>query len=350
MNDTHPTPRVRMLDIARKLGVSQPTVSRALGGDPRISEAVRRRVQEAAQDLGYQPDPMLSALAHYRRSRGPIANAGTLAWINGWPDPAGLRRFREFDLYWQGASEEARRAGYRLEEFILDENLSPRRLQSVLLARNIRGILIPPHQACPDWGEFRWSEFCVVRFGYSIANPRVHLVTSDQLTDGLIAVESIRARGYRRIGLVTSARAHTRFPAGYLTAQMNMDTALRIPPLVLREADADADLQQLSGWLEEYAPDAILTGNAPLRDMLSRLDWRVPQDVALAALSVLDGNADAGIYQNSDEIGRAAVQLLISLIHHDQRGIPPLCREVLVEGKWQDGSTLPDRTRHRKNR
>jgi len=32
----------------------------------------------------------------------------------------------------------------------------------------------------------------------------------------------------------------------------------------------------------------------------------------------------AGIYQNPDEIGTAAVQLLISLIHHNQRGIPEI--------------------------
>jgi hypothetical protein len=58
---------------------------------------------------------------------------------------------------------------------------------------------------------------------------------------------------------------------------------------------------------------------------------------------VLDGNADAGIYQNSLEIGRAAVQLLISLIHLNQLGIPEVCREVLIEGRWQDGRTLPPR-------
>ena len=67
----------------------------------------------------------------------------------------------------------------------------------------------------------------------------------------------------------------------------------------------------------------------------------MPEDIGLAAFSVLDGNADAGIYQNSEEIGRAAVQLLISLIHHNEHGVPEVCREVLAEGQWQDGSTLP---------
>jgi LacI family transcriptional regulator len=41
--------------VALAAGVSQPTVSRALRDDPRVSEATRRRVVAAARDLGYVP-------------------------------------------------------------------------------------------------------------------------------------------------------------------------------------------------------------------------------------------------------------------------------------------------------
>lgn len=40
-------------DVARLAGVSQPTVSRALRGDPKISDATRTRVRTAAAELGY---------------------------------------------------------------------------------------------------------------------------------------------------------------------------------------------------------------------------------------------------------------------------------------------------------
>jgi LacI family transcriptional regulator len=40
-------------DVARLLGLSQSTVSRALRGDPRVTEATRQRVVEAAKELGY---------------------------------------------------------------------------------------------------------------------------------------------------------------------------------------------------------------------------------------------------------------------------------------------------------
>lgn len=40
-------------DVARLAGVSQPTVSRALRGDSRVADATRRRVLDAADQLGY---------------------------------------------------------------------------------------------------------------------------------------------------------------------------------------------------------------------------------------------------------------------------------------------------------
>jgi DNA-binding LacI/PurR family transcriptional regulator len=60
-------------------------------------------------------------------------------------------------------------------------------------------------------------------------------------------------------------------------------------------------------------------------------------------MSVVGGNADAGIYQNSEEIGRAAVLLLISMIQDNDRGIPALHREILVPGGWVDGGSMPGR-------
>jgi LacI family transcriptional regulator len=57
-------------DVARAAGVSQPTVSRALRGDPRLSEATRRRVVEAAEALRYVPSQRGRSLA--TRSTGQI--------------------------------------------------------------------------------------------------------------------------------------------------------------------------------------------------------------------------------------------------------------------------------------
>jgi LacI family transcriptional regulator len=46
---------VRMKDVAERAGVSAATVSLALAGDPRISEATRRAVERTAAEMGYRP-------------------------------------------------------------------------------------------------------------------------------------------------------------------------------------------------------------------------------------------------------------------------------------------------------
>lgn len=58
--------RPTSFDIARKAGVSQPTVSRALRGDPTISPITRRRVEFIARELGYKVDKNASNLRGQR--------------------------------------------------------------------------------------------------------------------------------------------------------------------------------------------------------------------------------------------------------------------------------------------
>jgi len=56
-------------DVARAAGVSQPTVSRALRGDPRVAEVTRRRVARAAARLAYVPSERGRSLSTRRSGR-----------------------------------------------------------------------------------------------------------------------------------------------------------------------------------------------------------------------------------------------------------------------------------------
>ncbi len=56
-------------DVARLAGVSQPTVSRALRDDSRVSEATKARVRDAARLLGYVPSEAGRALSSGRTRR-----------------------------------------------------------------------------------------------------------------------------------------------------------------------------------------------------------------------------------------------------------------------------------------
>lgn len=55
-----------IVDIAKALGISPATVSRALNDNPRISEATRQRVKAMAKEMGYRHNSMASSLRNRR--------------------------------------------------------------------------------------------------------------------------------------------------------------------------------------------------------------------------------------------------------------------------------------------
>src|SRR5215217_2072631 len=141
-----PVPRrVSLREIARQLGVSHVTVSLALRDSPQISAAMREKVKQLAEELGYRPDPMLSALSSYRLGKVEPSFRAVIGWINSWPEPEQLRAHEEFDAYWKGASTAAGKLGYQLEEFRVGKALSPARLHQILSTRGVQGLLLPPH-------------------------------------------------------------------------------------------------------------------------------------------------------------------------------------------------------------
>lgn len=330
-----------MRDIAQKLGVTHSTVSLALRGDPRISAERREAVKATAEAMGYRPDPVMTAFTRYRGGKRPARIRDVLIWLNLWDSKTGLQGFREFAAYWRGARAAAERHGYHLEDMHWDGSASTGRLDTILRTRNVGGILLPPVHHQPDLARLSWGEFSFVRFGYSIKGLPGHIVTSDQLGDALMAFEKIRATGYERIGFVAHSHAFTRFAAGVAIGQLALRDSLRVPGIVLPEKDAE---KALRSWVARHRPDAILSDIPGIKALLGRAGLHVPRDMGLAVTSVLDCDADAGINQNSEEIGRVAVETLVSLIYNHERGFPRHIREVLVAGDWVDGSSLPPRT------
>ncbi|MBB5353454.1 DNA-binding LacI/PurR family transcriptional regulator [Haloferula luteola] len=343
-----PTPprrtRVSLRDIAKQLGVSHVTVSLALRDHPRISQKTRERIKAEADQLGYRPDPMLSALANYRRNKSSAPISSSIAWINAWRKPDELRAHREFDAYWRGASRAAEKFGYRLDEFRVGKECSPKRLHDILTARGIRGLLLPPQYPLPDWGDFPWKEYATVRFGRSLATPRTHLVTSDQSANTMLAFEEMRARGYRRIGFVTDEanmrRGHV-FEAGFLLAQRTVDPVERVEILSLEHIPAKDQPDRIVAWIRGEKVDALFTDLPDIPDLLAKAGLEVPANIPLAVTSVLDARADAGIDQHPEEIGRVGFLMLNSLINDRAQGIPRIFRQILVEGSWVDGKSLP---------
>ncbi len=342
--------RVSLRDIAKELEISHVSVSLALRDSPRISEQRKKQIKETAEHMGYSPDPMLSALANYRQQKDNQGIHSALAWINQWPDKGQLRQHKEFDAYWQGAKEAASKLGFRLEEFHITEDLSGPRLLTILKTRNIRGILIPPHPGGIDLKGFDWSQFAAVRFGYSVRESRVHLVTTEMVANAMLAYRKIRENGYQRIGLVAqeSFDYNTRhnIRAGYKAAEdIQTPVDQQIPALFFKSDDVEQNTSELKQWLDRYKPDAILSCSPKVKDLLDSLEVRVPEDIGVAVTSILDAHFDTGIDQNSYEIGRAAVSKLAGLIHENEKGLPQTIRRTAIEGVWVQGESLPPKKR-----
>lgn len=336
---------VTQRDIAKKLGLDHSTVSLALRDSPKISKTRREKVIQVAQEMGYELNAAASALARFKRISSQTPIHAALAWLNSWDKPAELLKLNEFKLYWDGVGETASRLGYNLEEIILSEKLSPSRAQHILETRGIQAILIPPHGSrSSTFRQFDWSRFTALRFGRSVPYPAVNLVTADHVANAMLAYNEVRLRGYQRIGMVDSSldKEWFFFDAGYMKAQQYSPKGQQLSILRLKEQDVK-NQKLFEKWLQKEKPDAIITSLVTVPEMLTQAGYRIPDDIALAAMSVLDGHISSGIYQNSKEIGRVAALNLIAQIQDNQRGIPDLHRETLVRGHWVEGDTCPRR-------
>ena len=276
--------RVTIRDIAGRLGVSHVTVSLALKDSTRISKGRRDQVQALAKQMGYSPDPILSSLVVYRQSKRPAHIHSAIAWINLWEHPEDLRKIREFNAYWNGASVAAAHFGYRLDEFVWKPDFTPHRFETILQTRNVRGILIPPHHAQPDWGSFHWDNFSIIRFGLSVRSPNSHIVTADHMRGIVNAMEKIHSHGYKRIGFVVPGvfdlSLGGSWTGGFIASQKLLNLPHPIPALITLETEKTTEAafnQKFHYWFEKYKPDAILTVDGRILSTLNEMKLRIPQ-------------------------------------------------------------------------
>lgn len=347
------TKRITLRDVAEKLGVSHTTVAMALRNHHTISSKRREQVKRMAEKMGYRPDPFLSSLAAYRKQISPMKLQGAVAWINHWQQPNDLKKKSEYDAaIWRGASQAADRFGYHLDDIFWNKDCSAKRFEQILLARGVRGVLIPPHNKIPDWGDLDWNKFSIVRFGLSVPNPDSNLVTVDHFRAVVMAVQRISEYGYKRIGFVVGDNYNLRLGGsnigGFLSAMDMLKLKPVLPPLHTEYgnhgiAEMTAQKSTLQKWLKKYAPDAILTTDAEIPGLLKELGYCIPKDLAVAGTTVHDIPVDTGIEQHSEAVGRIAMETLAKQMNVNQCGEPADPTRILVEARWQDGKSLPKR-------
>ena len=233
-----------------------------------------------------------------------------------------------------------------MEEFELGSGLNPARLHQILRARGIRGMLLPPRSEALDWKNFPWECYSVVKLGHSMLHPTFHSVSPDYVGNTMKAFRALLSRGYRRIGFFTRETEIDNCEAclteaGFVAAQRLVEVENRIPVCVISKGSDEAET--LTRWVKANRVEAVLTDLREAPVLLQNVGLRVPEDIGLAITNLASLSPSAGIDSHHVEIGKSGVHLLHSLISENERGITEAPRQLLVNGAWTEGDSLPER-------
>ncbi|MFA6959253.1 MAG: LacI family DNA-binding transcriptional regulator [Opitutaceae bacterium] len=340
--------RVTMSSIAEKAGVSKNTVSLALRHDLQIPERTRKRIERIAKQLGYAKNPVVAQLMVELRKTNPAGYQRTFALLNANLDAKAFKRHPTIPAYVAGCRRRAALHGYKLDEFWLhDPEMYGERLNRVLRARGIRGVLVVGmmrENRLPPGFSVTWQHHAVVVTGVRTHEPTLSFASVDHHALVLEAMEAARRLGYTRPALVLEGGidrlVEGRFSAGFWTGQQALSEADQVPGFYVVE-EAREEPEMFHAWFRKHRPDVIFTLHTVVREWLADIGVLAPRDVGLIQLERRRGCEDwAGMEQHNDLTGEAAVDMLVTLVHNNETGVPLFPRATLIGGSWADGTTV----------
>lgn len=325
-------------DLARKLGVSPSTVSRALRDHPDISPATKRRVAEAAQKYNYHPNQLAQSLQKKR--------SNTIGVIV--PEI----RHHFFSDVISGIEEVAYDHGYIIMVCQSHETLAREILNvQALVANRVAGLLMAISSETTRFehlfGVIR-QNVPLVQFDRVVEELDTGKVVVDDYAASYGAVEHLIRGGYRRIGHMAgqeglSLNLH-RFE-GYRDALaahgLSLDERFHLHG-GYREEDGREGAERYLAMGE--LPEAILAINDPvavgLYTRFKEAGVRIPDDVALVGFSdtpeaALLDPALTTVFQPAHDMGRTAASLLLRQFEEGAAYTPEtvvLPTELMVRG------------------
>ena len=339
-----------LLDLAKRAGVAKSTASMALRGDVRIRAETRLRVEQAARELNYQPDPVLSALSmrrHHDAPRSVFANLAVLV-DDRWYEP---NKERPAETIWcerviEGIKAGCKRMGYEVSAFRIRRDLMSHKNPDRLFAnRGIRGIILTTFQKGDLAVPLDLNRYSVIRAG-NYPDRQFHRAGMDAFAAADLACGKLREVGYRRIGLAHGLETELRTGCGWLgcfAKEMVLQRQnMRFLPPFLPKGYPGKDFL---AWVNKHRPEAIITNDMPFYRAIIEMGLRVPEDVGVAFLNqdFCDLPDAAGIAQHLDLMGEAAVEQLHLLLLKGERGLTSQPHETLIYPSWVDGKTIQKR-------
>lgn len=327
--------RATIHDVAKQAEVSHTTASLALRNDERISADTRKKVAQAAAQLGYRTHAVVSDLMAQLRTLRHGEIHSTIGFITAWSTRDGWKASPNHRRFFDGVLRRADGLGYKIEAFWLREpGMTSRCLSDILRHRGLRGLILQSLPAPHGHLSLDWRHFAAVAKGLTIARPLLHRVLSSHYEDMQLVFRQLKRHGYRRPGLVLDAKLNARVDRAWLAAyalqQHDLPAPQRVPALILENSNND---QHFEKWPQRHQPEVILFSDLP-----------VPEWVKNLGLVHLDRSTEmgtlTGIDADSEAIGAAAVDLLAGQLQAHEFGVPKHEKIILVKGQWHEGDSL----------
>lgn len=318
-------------DVAEKAGVAQSTVSRALSNNPQVSETERKRITAIAQKLGYRPNPFVSAFTAQVRGYRRSPQGATIAFLDC--TPAKQRNFTRD--YREGAAKRAKSLGYKDEVLRLsDLNGSVDRLNNILHARGISSLLVLPVPDRCDLSAVRWDSLVCATIDYTLRKPDMHRASPDYFNAMQLTLQNLEEMGRKRIVFCARLQDVTDIAPPWLGAYACWQRLKKPADRMDSYISTSWDKAHFQQWLKRTKPDALVTNSAHFFEWAEEAGFKTPT-MAFSALSSYKGRPDiAYIDQNPEQVGAAAIDLIIGQIHRNERGLPSLPKRVLVASSW----------------
>lgn len=346
-------------EIGKVLGISQSAVSLALRGHRSISAEMRKKVHDTARSMGYHPNAYLTVLMSNIRNGRETTDKGVIGLLIEARSQEEWCQVETWQSFHQGAARRGRELGFRIDSFFLKQpRTNSSKIDSVLRARGIKGIIIVPPYSKACRIKLNWDQYAAIAVGYAWNEQRLNRVAYDNLHNFTEAFNQLRQMGYKRIGTVLDEkficgnRHGIKWYTAYLDCRDSTPEKQQIPVCIMNTPSAGEFLTETADralkdefrkWFLKWKPDAVITLVGEQKLWLEDMGCRIPEDVGLACLALPEGSGFSGIDENNTVVGAAAVELVAAQIARNEFGLPDQAKTTMIEGRWVDGTTLRSR-------
>jgi DNA-binding LacI/PurR family transcriptional regulator len=307
-------------DIARALGISPSTVSRALKDHPDISPKTRKAVKELADKLHYEPN----AIALSLRSR----SSRTIGVVI----PEIVHFF--FSSVISGIEEIAYKSGFTVIICQSNEDYEKERnIIHTLMSNRVDGILVSVSKTTTNYDHFlelQKSNIPIVFYDRVLNIPNSDRVIVDDFSGAYKAVDHLIKMGCKRIAhLATSQELMIgrNRKAGYIQALK--DHNIEVDEEIILRCDTDKHAQKCIPYILSLQKkvDGIFAVNdltaMTAMSIIKRSGYLIPEEIAIVGFSnsIYSSMTDpplSTIEQQGFEMGRKAVTLLLERIQSDE--------------------------------